>query len=126
MIVLTSISFVSFASIRVLFVTTSLARIRKFREFVFKNQMVFFSFSSILNELPHLKVANAKFGSLNFIPAGKAFVDVTVVGRDLELIAGTFCKTTPYPPTRIYFSTLPIPCNHLLGQANSNHQEQTT
>lgn len=33
----------------------------------------------------HLKVANAKLASLNFIPAGTAFVDITLVGRDLEL-----------------------------------------
>jgi|688.fasta_scaffold461721_1 hypothetical protein len=72
MIVLTYISFVFFVSIRVWFVTTSLARISKFREFVFKYQIfVFFSFSSILNEILHQKVANAKLVSLNFIPAIK-------------------------------------------------------
>lgn len=33
----------------------------------------------------HLKIANAKLASLNFIPAGTGFVDVTLVGCDLEL-----------------------------------------
>jgi hypothetical protein len=33
----------------------------------------------------HLKIGNAKLASLNIIPAGTAFVDVTLVGCDLEL-----------------------------------------
>jgi hypothetical protein len=40
----------------------------------------------------HLKIGNAKLASLNFIPAGTAFVDVTLVGCDLELNHWYFLK----------------------------------